>query len=142
WVKSLQPPAADAISGIVNGVAAVDLDRAIDFVLRELSGQSGTGGARPASPGSLPLELSSSLLLTPLVLSGQPGSNAASMTRLADGLLALDSASGRSALTTMLGRWATADPARATEWLVANVTSVPPESFSGVAPQLARADIE
>src|SRR5690606_7706213 len=63
-------------------------------------------------------------------------------TRLADGLLALDSAIGRSALTTMLGRWATADPARATEWLVANVTSVPPESFSGVAPQLARADIE
>src|SRR5690606_36301993 len=124
------------------GVAAVDFDRAVDLVLSELRGQSGIGAATSASLRGFPADLSSTLMLTPLVLSGSATSNAASMTRLAEGLLALDSTIGRSALTTMLGGWAMADPARATDWLVGNITSVPPESLSGVAQQLARTDTE
>lgn len=143
WVTSLQPPPLDAMSAVISGVAAVDFNRAVDLVLQEVSAQ-GAGGGRASGllSESLPFALSNTLAMSSLIASQRNLENTAGMTRLAEGLLALDTPQARSALSTMLGRWAQVDRARATDWVVANLTRVPPESIGNVAQQLARADLE
>ena len=139
WARSLRQP-VDLMLGVIEGIAAVDFDRAAGLVLQELSAQGG-GPAQASGNGGRPAVIPPTGLVGSLV-TNQRAADAGSMTRLAEGLLALDSALGRSGLMLMLGSWMQADTARATDWLLANLTRVPPETLNNVSRTLARTDIE
>ena len=47
WVASLSPPSQEALNGVVSGIAAVDVNRAVDWVLREIEAPTVAGLSAP-----------------------------------------------------------------------------------------------
>lgn len=129
WARSLVPPAPQAVSSVIQGIAQVDIDRAIDLMLEEFDGNPGQGAA----------SMRSSLTMLPLMMSltGQR----ADFSRVADRLLGVNDPMMRSLLSSGISSWARSDPDSAVAWALDNAGSLDPAVFSNVARGLANTDM-
>ncbi len=137
WARSLPPAQAQtAIRSVIQGIAAVDPDRAFDLVLANLE----SGNANP----NLPPELAGlvgtsdlSLLLTMSTLSSRPGTD---FSRFADRLVTIQNPQVRSMLSSTIGNRARQDPDAALNWALANAGRVDGTVFTQMAQSVAGQD--
>jgi hypothetical protein len=130
WARSLSPPSQAALSSVLQGIAAVDMDRAIDLIIAEME-NTGAPGNPLAMSSTLPLTLMMSMVTSG---TGDPG-------RLADRLLGLNDPMMRSMLSSTMSMWAQTDTEGALNWAIANARELDPSAFSNLARQMARDDI-
>lgn len=131
WVKTLSPPSPAAMQGVLQGIAAVDSDRAIDLFIEEIENQT----SQP-NTSTLP-----STLLLPMIFSSM-ASSGTDPSRLADRILALDNPQLRSQLSVAISIWATRDGDAALSWTLANVDRLDPFALRNVAQRMATDDLD
>lgn len=144
WVGSINPPPRDGMRAVIQGIAAVDFNRAVDMVLREVRGVgNGVPGASGPGGGFSPLvgSVSSLSLIIPIVASQRAAANAEGMLRLLDGLIE-SGAEGRSLMSSTVSLWVQTDAPRATSWVLTNVDRLPAGLLENVAERLAVSDAE
>jgi hypothetical protein len=118
WAQSLQPPMPSVVANVLQGLARVAPERAIDLVFQM----------------SAPAE--QMRVFQMLVMSGAIGANDTSA--LADRLAATPGR--RQGLQTLANMWAQRAPQEALQWLFANPEHAPSAAFAQVAERLGRSD--
>lgn len=127
WAKSLSPPSQTAVSGVIEGIAAQSFDRALERVLLEIANgtTAGISFGQALPPGPLFA-----------AINADPGNAPQLLNRLV--------ASGDSALLSRAEGaayvWSQRDPARAVDWVIANLEALGASSVTPLAQQIAGRD--
>ena len=122
WARSLQPPEPGVLVAVIQGVAANDPMRAIDLAAEIPSPMEQMQALQTAYMSAT---MRDPTLFAPLL----------------ERALALPNAGQKQMVVQSLaGNWAMRDPAKATEWLVANGSRAPADVVTQVASQYARVD--
>ncbi len=132
WARSLSPPSELALRGVINGIAAVNIDQAIDIVELELANQSSGAGQNLASAVT-------SGLLSRVVLSNV---DSAEVVRVANRLMQIDDPRMRSSMMSMTTMWASRDPEAALDWMSGHAEQLEPQLFSLVGQSMAQNDLD
>jgi hypothetical protein len=132
WVRSLAPPSQSALQSVLQGIAAVDTNRAIDLFLEEIDSRG------PAQPGVPALQSSLSFSMMMALMS----SNGADVGRLADRLLERDDPQVRSMLSSSISLWASLDSDAALSWTLANAERLDPMALRSVAQRMASENLD
>ena len=130
WAQTLVPPSQDVLASVMQGIAAVDFDRALDLVIAELEkpGPAGISGLASSLPFSL------------MMISGPGGGG--DMGRVADRLLGIDNPRTSAVMASVISLWAQQDTDAAMNWALANADELEPQSMQQLSRQVARQDIE
>lgn len=133
WVETLPSVPPSVMQSLIQGIAAVDVNRAIDVFVASLDAPEATPfvGAAPIQT-VLPSFTTMMSMLT---------ADGADIGRLADELLATPSPSVRSMLSSALSTWAARDSAGALSWTVANADRLDAAMLPSIARQLADTDL-
>jgi hypothetical protein len=124
WVKSLQPPEPEVLAVVVTGIAEKDPLRALDLA---------------ASIGPLMEQQQAMQSIVMNAIGRDPSLSSALLQRV----LALPNEAQRQALVQqVVMSWASKEPARAADWLIANADRAPPSAIMSVASQFALLDLE
>jgi hypothetical protein len=109
WAESVSPASAEAIGGVLAGIAASDFDRALDLLGGELSQWSASSGSELPS------------IVLPLMDAAGPEAG-----RVLDRLLeiGIDDRQTGAALHAAMSGWAQADREAAMEWALANADRI------------------
>jgi hypothetical protein len=124
---------------VLQGVMAVDPDRAVDIVIAELEATAG-GGARgtlPIAPTSASASLASLTTLSMLATGSQ-----ADFGRIADRLLAVNNPQMSSMISSVIGNWARQSPDEALQWALRNTNRLDRNAFQQMAQGIAQTDAE
>lgn len=121
WARSLTPASPLAVQAVLQGIAAVDADRAIEAFIAELDRP---GAGAPAAPNAAALRMMSTLV-----------SSGADVGRLAARLLESNDGNTRSLLSTTLSSWASRDIDAALYWTLANASHLDASAVRGIARQ-------
>ena len=128
WVRSLRPPSMNAVLSVVNGLASVDSERAVDLLLDgTLDGLGGLGARAPLG-----------LMLTMNMVNGPADS--ARMGAIADRLVERADVAAAGQIGALMSGWARRDAEAAVEWLIANADRAGRQAVTQVASQLAAED--
>ncbi|HVS24665.1 MAG TPA: hypothetical protein VMU03_13145, partial [Gammaproteobacteria bacterium] len=122
WARSLQPPEPGVLAQVIGGISINDPMRAIDLAAEITS----------------PMEQMRALQTAYMSATAR---DATLFAPLLDRALALPNTGQKQAIVQSLAAsWAAQDPAKATEWLLANGSQAPPNLVTQVASQYARVD--
>lgn len=124
WATSLSPPSAEALAGVIDGVASVDVNRAIDWVLREVES--------PTIPG---LNAAEALSVTPLFQGLRAGT--LPMPRTAENLLASGDPILKSRATAVIMVWSQTNPDQAVDFALSQLDRLTPSDLTTLAMQTA-----
>ena len=130
WVRSLSPPSQDALTAVLQALAQVDFDRALDAVIAEVE------SAGSAPPGLAPSILGSNLGFTLIFALYPPGD--ADFGRVAERLAALDQPGAVALFRNVMSRWSSDDPTAALDWAIVNADSIDAGVFRSMASTAAR----
>ncbi|HUF73397.1 MAG TPA: hypothetical protein VMR74_10910 [Gammaproteobacteria bacterium] len=130
WARSLSPPSPGVLQRVLQGIAAVDADLAVDLLLEELDGQA---AIRPGASfsGSIPFATMSML-----------SSGGADVSRLAQALLDRNDPQSRALVSSAIGVWASTDLDAALSWTLANADRLDPAALSSLAGRMADEDLD
>ena len=131
WAKSLNPPSEAALRSVLQGIAAADVNRAIELFIAELDAAGSAGSAQASSIGS---SLSLSMMLS-LV-----SSNGGDVARLANRLIEMDNPQTRSMMALAISVWSSQDQEAALNWALNNADRIDPNVFTSVARNLTSDD--
>ena len=133
WVKSLSPPSENAMRSVLQGIAAVDVDRAIDLMVAEVANQPDTR----FGPGTNPLATLSFSMMMSVV-----SSNGTDVGRVADRLLGLDNPQVSSMMSTVISVWVSRDSDAAINWAMANIERFEPLVMTRLAQSVANENLD
>lgn len=124
WARSLQPPEPEALVAVVTGIANEDPIRALDL----------------AAAIDTPMERQQAMhQVASTATMRDPAQSAA----LLEHVLSLQNEQERQSLVqSILSSWASKEPTRAADWLVANADRAPPGAVTMVAQQYAQRNIQ
>ena len=126
WVKSLSPPWPRALQGVLQGIAAVDANRAIDLLIEDLDAQS-------LMQPSVARSLAGAMPVMRVLWSSQD----ADVGRLANALLERNDPQLGSLVTLAVSIWASQDRDAALTWTLANGDRLDPGVFRSTAQRMA-----
>ncbi len=132
WARALSPPSEQALRAVINGIAAVNIDQAIDIVEFELAGQSSGAAQNLASAVA-------SGLLSRVALSSV---DSAEVIRVANRLMQIDDPRLRTSMMSMTTMWASRDPEAALGWMSGHAEQIEPQLFSMVGQTVAQSDLD
>ncbi len=138
WARSLSPASPEALRGVINGIASVNFDVAIDVIQTELdrsgAGVTGAGFARTD------LQLAMSLLsgMNQRIFAGS--ADPSDVVRIANRLLEVDHPTMQMALSSALGMWAATDAESALAWVIANESRLDASALMTMAQQVVQSD--
>ena len=124
WAASLSPPSPAALTGVVNGVANVDFNQALDWVLREVES--------PSFPG-----IDAAAALQPTNIFQAMRAGALQMPLTADRLLATGDPTLKSNATAALMIWAQERPNEAVDFAISRLNQLEPGDLTTLAMQTA-----
>ena len=124
WAKSLRPAQPNVLMSLVNGIASVDPERAMDLALG--------GDLGPLSSSALPL------MIATTTLAGLQDSTR--IAAIADRLVASNDVNALNRIGTLMSAWSRRDPEAAVEWLIQNADRAGRQAIVQVASQLAAED--
>lgn len=127
WAAALQPPSQQAVNGAIAGMAAVDLNRAIDWIVREIE--------NPTVTGVNALEAFSPTVVFLGVRA--PGFDVA---RAAERLLATGNATLEQRAASMVFAWAQTNGTAAIDFALGHLDSFEPTEITPLARQVASLD--
>jgi hypothetical protein len=131
WVKSLTPPSDDAMRAVLQGIAATDVDRAIDVMFAELDQQR----LGPAG-NAIPLSSSFSMMLSLM------SRNGADVSRFADRLLAAEGPEVSPMMSSVVSIWAQRDGEAALSWTLANASQLDNSVLRSLSQRIANENID
>jgi hypothetical protein len=133
WARSLVPPSPNAVQSVLQGIAMVDADRAIDLFIEELGAERAT---ESAAPNAAAVSLGFAMLLTSLASDG------AAVGRFTDKLLELDNPQAPSILSMTLSNWAARDAEAALSWTLGNAGQLDSNALRNIARSVAEASLD
>lgn len=122
WARALEPPNQAALTAVLQGIAQVDFDRAVDAILADADRSEQTVG--------MPFGLALMFMMSP--------SGDSNFGRLANRLAGSDVPIARNMLANVLSRWANSDFDTALGWATANAERLDTSAFQSLAQQVAR----
>lgn len=132
WARSLSPPSQRALQGVLQGIAEVDPNRAVDLLIEQLDSQPPAQAGLPSFAGTSPFMAMQMLSASPDVDLG----------RLADALLARSDPLSRSLVSVAVATWAARDSDAALSWALANGDRLDPMVLRGVAERMAAENLD
>lgn len=132
WARSLSPPSQTAVQSVLHGIAAVDVDRAIDLFLTDIVEQNS---------GSLAGAASAMMVFSLPMMFSELSTNGEAIGRLTDRLLEINDPRSRSMLSSTLASWAARDINAALNWTLANADQLDANALRNVARNLAESNL-
>jgi hypothetical protein len=134
WADGLSPPSNNARASVIQGIAAVNIDRALDIVVADAQ-TANSGLAGLGITGRLPSSLSLMMSLTML-------GNDDQIERVVDRLAGIDNPAMGSMISSAMSRWSRTDPNAALNWALNNADRIDASAFSNMANEMANTDID